>query len=505
MMDDESNGLYEDAIPKPSDLVASIAEQGYSLHAALADLIDNSISANASNIEILVSTDELPFKVFIADNGDGMTESGLSAAMKLPSQSPLLGRKKSDLGRFGLGMKTASFSQTRKFAVYSRQSTSDSFKGRTWDLGILESGDWKIKINSDAEITTVISKYRKLSDSFMNQFEKFEANTIIAWDGLHKFEEFITERDRAEILHKELKEITEEYLSIVFHRYMERKKQPVRIRLNNRELKPFNPFPYEHDMRSIDPHTRSFNNDEFFIQGFILPARAIKESKKKSTWTTSHQSLYDMEGIYVYRSDRLISYGGWSNLAKKSARHNLARLKVDIGNNNDLRWHLNVAKSQVKIPDDLREALKKYIDILKVEAAREFNNKFVVQPKNSSQKNQELLNLVHTSKGVTFEINENFPLFKTAFEGLNKIQASSFKFILKMLVVKLNLVRDSHQKESFITEIKTQSTISEKELEDAISKLKSSGIPAEVILKDLIPNLGYDLNTLPSGVLKQLE
>ena len=164
-METKNEEIYEDAIPKPSDLIASIAEQGYSLHAALADLIDNSISANASKIEILVSTEEPPFKIFIADNGDGMTESELSSAMKLPSQSPLLGRKKSDLGRFGLGMKTASFSQTRKFAVYSRQSISDNFKARTWDLGILENGDWKIKINSDAEITTVVSKYQKISNS----------------------------------------------------------------------------------------------------------------------------------------------------------------------------------------------------------------------------------------------------------------------------------------------------------------------------------------------------
>lgn len=504
-METKNEEIYEDAIPKPSDLIASIAEQGYSLHAALADLIDNSISANASKIEILVSTEEPPFKIFIADNGDGMTESELSSAMKLPSQSPLLGRKKSDLGRFGLGMKTASFSQTRKFAVYSRQSISDNFKARTWDLGILENGDWKIKINSDAEITTVVSKYQKISNSFMSQFEDFEAKTIVAWDGLHKFEEFISERNREEILHKELKEITEEYLSIVFHRYMQRKKNPIRIRLNNRELKPFNPFPNEQDMRSIAPNTRTFNNDKFSIEGFILPARAIKESAEKSIWTTKHQSLYDMEGIYVYRSDRLISYGGWSNISKKSARHNLARLKVDIGNNNDLRLHLNVAKSQVKIPDDLREALRRYIDELKKEAAREYNNKTVQPQKNNIQKNQELLNLVPTSKGVTFEINNQFPLIRTAFEGLNKLQASSFKFILKMLVVKLNIIRDSHQQQSFITEIKSESTISDRDLEDAILKLKTSGIPPEIILKDLIPNLGYDIKTLPTSALNLLR
>lgn len=504
-MANENTALYEDAIPKPSDLIESIAEQGYSLQAALADLIDNSISANATQIEILVSTDDVPFRLYIADNGDGMTESELSSAMKLPSQSPMLGRKNSDLGRFGLGMKTASFSQTKRFTVASKANSNNEFRGRTWDLSVLEQGSWKIKINSDPELDSITSKYKMLSESFMNAFEDFNPKTIIVWNGLHKFEEFISERNREDILLKELKEVTAEYLSIVFHRFMERKKKPIRIRLNNRILSPFNPFPYEKDMRSIAPNTRNFNNDKFSIEGFVLPARAIRESRGNSIWTTKYQSLYDMEGIYVYRSDRLISFGGWSNISKKSARHNLARLKVDIGNNNDLRLHLNVAKSQVKIPDDLRDALKRYIEDLKAEAAREYNNKSVRPQKNGSQKNQELLNLVPTSKGVTFEINDMFPLFRTAFEGLNKLQASSFKFILKMLVVKLNMIRDSHQQKSFITEIKSESTISEKELEDAISKLRNSGIPPEIIKKDLIPSLGYSLDSIPNSVLKILE
>ena len=82
-----------------------------------------------------------------------------------------------------------------------------------------------------------------------------------------------------------------------------------------------------------------------------------------------------MEGIYVYRADRLISIGGWGSLVKKTSKHQLARLRVDIGNNSDLHLHLNVAKSQVKIPDDLRPAFTAYIKDLKKEAFREYHNK----------------------------------------------------------------------------------------------------------------------------------
>ena len=102
--------LFEDAIPNPEYLIKSIAEQGYSLETSLADLMDNSISANADKIEVLIKMDEEPFVLFLADNGDGMDDTSLKENMKFPSNSPEAKREDVDLGRFGLGMKTASFS-----------------------------------------------------------------------------------------------------------------------------------------------------------------------------------------------------------------------------------------------------------------------------------------------------------------------------------------------------------------------------------------------------------
>ena len=106
--------FFEDVTPNPEFLIKSISEQGYSFEAALADLIDNSISADASQIEILIDTNKTPYTLFIADNGKGMNEAELKNCMRFPSQSPDDVRVNSDLGRFGLGMKTASFSQEIK-------------------------------------------------------------------------------------------------------------------------------------------------------------------------------------------------------------------------------------------------------------------------------------------------------------------------------------------------------------------------------------------------------
>ncbi|MEI8646623.1 ATP-binding protein [Pseudoalteromonas sp. Hal056] len=109
------------ATPVPDFLIKSISEQGYSLEAAIADLIDNSVTANSSVIQVLVDTEIEPFQLFLADNGDGMSADELVNNMQFPSSNPEGVRSLEDLGRFGLGMKAASFSQTRKFTVISRK------------------------------------------------------------------------------------------------------------------------------------------------------------------------------------------------------------------------------------------------------------------------------------------------------------------------------------------------------------------------------------------------
>jgi HSP90 family molecular chaperone len=115
------NQNFELANPNPEFLIKSIAEQGYSLETALADLMDNSITANASRIEVLTKIDQEPFTLFLSDNGDGMSKDSLKRNMQFPSKSPDDSRESNDLGRFGLGLKTASFSQTRAFTVLSRK------------------------------------------------------------------------------------------------------------------------------------------------------------------------------------------------------------------------------------------------------------------------------------------------------------------------------------------------------------------------------------------------
>ena len=493
---------FEDASPNPEHLIKSIAEQGYSLETSLADLMDNSISANSNKIEVLIDTDSEPFKLFLADNGEGMSEDELSANMQFPSNSPDDKRLKSDLGRFGLGMKTASFSQTRKFTVLSKKKGEKKFHGRTWDVDFLKVNGWKIIINSDQEVANLMYQYNLLSKDLLNSFDNYEPNTIVIWEGLYKFENYLKEDNRKEALNREVTDVTSDYLALVFHRFMEKDINPLKIRINNTIVSPFNPFPVEEkDFRQIEPKQSFFSSDVIKIEGFVLPSRAITESKKGITkWTTRNRGLMDMEGLYIYRADRIILFGGWNGIVKKAPRLQLARLKVEVGNSVDHLIHLNVAKSQIVVPHELRNAFEDYIHELKVEAEKEYYNRGIRKFSGSkSQKNIKLFERSYSNKGSVLEVNNDFPIVKNLQESLNKQQNSQLNLLLRMINTRVNNIRHVHEEKEFVG-IEEKDGISEGELHNIILELLSNGTTNDMIREDILPHLGFKYSSLPENI-----
>ncbi|GGZ88201.1 ATP-binding protein [Algibacter mikhailovii] len=494
--------ISEDASPHPEYLIKSIAEQGYSLETSLADLMDNSISAKADKIEVLIDTDSEPFKLFLADNGHGMTEEELSKNMQFPSNSPEDSRSDSDLGRFGLGMKTASFSQTRKFTVLSKKKDEKKYFGRTWDVGFLKTNGWKIIINSDEEVARLMYQYNQLSNAFLNGFEDYEPNTIVIWEGLYKFENYLKEGNRKDALKREITEVTSDYLALVFHRFMEKTISPLQIRINNTIVSPFNPFPEEEkDFRQIEPKQSSFRSDVIKIEGFVLPSRAISESKKGLTkWTTRYRGLMDMEGLYIYRADRIILFGGWNGIVKKAPRLQLARLRVEVGNSVDHLLHLNVAKSQIVVPHELRNAFEDYIQELKIDAEREYYNRGIRKFSGTKSQNHiQLFERSYSNKGSVLEVNNNFPLVKNLQESLNKKQNSQLNLLLRMINTRVNNIRHVHEEKEFLG-IEEKDGLSVEELYKNILELLSSGITNEMIREEIIPHLGFSYSSLPENI-----
>lgn len=499
--------ISEDASPNPEYLIKSIAEQGYSLETALADLMDNSISANANKIEVLINMETEPFRLFIADNGNGMTKQELSDSMQFPSSSPEYNRETKDLGRFGLGMKTASFSQTRKFTVISKKKGQDKYSGRTWDVSYLKKHGWKIIVNSEKEISDLVDQYEKLSHEYFNKFEDYTANTIVVWDGLYKFENYLTEEKRKESLKKEINEETADYLSLVFHRFMETSENPIQIRINNVQIVPFNPFPEEvKDFRQIEPKQSQFRHDIIKIEGFVLPSRSIGETRNGLTkWTTRYRGLMDMEGMYVYRANRIILFGGWNGIVKKAPRLQLARLRVEVGNKVDDLLHLNVAKSQITVPYELRVAFEHYIEELKVEAEREYYNRGIRKISGlKTQNHLQLFERSYSAKGSLLEVNKNFPVIRNLNESLSAEQKSKFNMILRMINTRVNNIRHVHEEEDFLG-IEDKDGIAIEDLKITIEELLKSGITQDMIKEEILPNLGFKFSSIPDEIKSKLR
>ena len=308
--------------PKPSSLIESIRDIGYSLSTALADLIDNSIAARAETVQIFASLGVPDLKVGILDDGVGMTEDELLEAMRLGSRSPLEKRAQSDLGRFGLGLKTASFSQCRVLTVVTR--TNGTTASARWDLDhIAKSDRWQVQMPDDL---TSIPWTEHLGGS----------GTLVVWEQLglgvndgesgRNMTDFVRQMDEAQ-----------SHLELVFHRFLSHEPghRRVRIEMNNRSLEPFDPFHSSHPATIAGPTERiRVAYEDVLVQPFTLPHHG-KVTPTEWDRHAGPEGYLRNQGFYVYRERRLIVHGTWFGLARQSELTKLARVRIDMPNSLD--------------------------------------------------------------------------------------------------------------------------------------------------------------------------
>jgi hypothetical protein len=488
-----------DAQPNPEFLIKSISEQGYSLETALADLIDNSISAKANKIEILTEHSSNYTSIFITDNGLGMTKDQLSVNMQFPSRDMESDRDVDDLGRFGLGLKTASFSQTRKFTVISRKKGSVEFSAMTWDVAHLKkTGLWEIIVNTSEEISALLNRHTIISESHLEKLKDYQPNTIILWEGLKNFDNYIDLDRSHKHINEELTSTVSEYLSVVFHEFMESESNPLKIRLNNTSVSPFNPFKSRlgAPARALEPREMRLGNDILKMQGYVLPVTA---SDNSNIWTTTNKSLLDMEGIYIYRGNRIIFFGGWNGIIRKQAKLKLARLKIQVRNMNDEKLQLNVSKSKIAIPYELKRGVLRYISELKTGALNEYNNRGLKSSSNSHlniENNLDLLQKQSTTKGPVYSINPKHPLVKIILEDLSDDTTKDFKALIRSINLMLN--RQRYTDSSYVEILDDKRT-----LEDILSttkRLLDTGISKDDIYDVFLRDNGYQKGSLPKEI-----
>lgn len=344
---------YIENPPSANILINSMRSIGYSFETAISDIIDNSISANANDIEIIFPNSKGEEYICICDNGCGMSYNELFDAMKYGSTNKFFNRNNQDLGRFGLGLKTSSFSQCRKLTVISKKD--NIYSGFTWDLDYLlnnNSSKWTIQEYSLEELIKM---------PHFNFLKAIDSGTIVIWENFDIIKK--TSKNSVFIELTKYQKKLERHLSLIFHRFLSK---GITIRINNYSLIPLDPFLENHNRTTIKNeitlNIKDNNNIErtVIIQPYILPYQKYM-SEEDFIKVGGKEKYTSMQGFYIYRNERLIIYGTWFN-RPKSELSKYARIKVDIPNTLDDIWEIDIKKQRAKIPPNIEHKLNNVIN-----------------------------------------------------------------------------------------------------------------------------------------------
>lgn len=338
---------YERVDPRASSLIESLRAFGYSPQAAIADLVDNSVTAHAQNVWITFTWAGSDSHVTVLDDGDGMDEGALREAMRPGTLSPLVKRDLADLGRFGLGLKTASFSQCRCLSVSSKRSAVVST--RSWDLDYVgETGEWRL-----------LTRVGPHTAHKLSQLDAVAAGTVVLWERTDRLVANADLEDPA--AHRRFLSVVDDvelHLRMVFHRFLSPPSRRLRIWINDRDLTPWDPYLLANpatDRRP--PELLLLKKQTIKVSPYILPHNSLQTDVERRTGGGSG-GWNAQQGFYVYRNDRLLVAGNWLGLGfVKEEHYKLARIAVDLPNTMDHEWDINVTKSKATPPGVLRADL----------------------------------------------------------------------------------------------------------------------------------------------------
>ncbi|MBE1237992.1 ATP-binding protein [Phaeovibrio sulfidiphilus] len=338
------------APPHAGAMLESLRGLGYAPATALADLVDNSIAANAREVAIGLEWLGPESRVRVIDNGDGMDDPALEAGMRLGACDPRTERAATDLGRFGLGLKTASFSQARRLTVASRKKGGPIVCLR-WDLDLIGQearAEWPL-----------FEGPAPGSEHLLQPLKEMPHGTIVLWE---KLDRIVTDGFTGKNM-IELADRVEAHLAMTFHRFLSGHPPMLRLTLNGRELKPWDPYLTGHPGKALEsPTYRIPPSTGATVQCHVLPHRDMLKPAEQDAaagpggWT-------QQEGFYVYRNRRLLLAGGWLGLGDggkpwpRDEAHRLARIQLDIPNSADADWKINILKSTASPPVRLRPHL----------------------------------------------------------------------------------------------------------------------------------------------------
>lgn len=424
------------AIPEAASMIETFRAIGYNIETAVADIIDNSISAKAKNVWISFGWLGSDTWLAVKDDGSGMNDKELIQALRPGSKNPLSDRSSSELGRFGLGLKTASFSQARKLTVISKKEKVASVYW-TWDLDFVnQTGNWDL------------IKYLP-DEKFEKEISKLKSGTIVIWNDIDRVVKDFKQDDNKTLdafLTVMMK--VKNHLSMVFHRFIERK--DINIFFQDEKIIAWNPFLQNEPTTQIFPK-EIIQNGKVAIEGYVLPHKS-KISEKQYKIAEGAKGWNEQQGFYIYRNERLLLAGDWLGLFRKEEHYKLTRIKIDLPNTLDAEWQIDIKKSVARPPLIFREQITAYAKKVRAQAVEVYRHKGKNVKPYQGQKFVPLWIDHKRGDKWFFKINREHPLIEKIKKQANnnpvKAIDTLLKFIEETIPTKSIYIRESEQPEA---------------------------------------------------------
>ena len=349
-------GMIND--PNAARLIYGLRDTGYNVRTAAADIIDNSIAAGANTINITIELLHDGRKVVhFGDDGHGMNETEVRNAMRYGADRRPDAKS---LGKFGLGLKTASSSVCKRYSLLSRRTEDDPVSKMTWDLDHVE------RINAWEMLSEPVSQ---------NQMDAFEelcgaSGTLVIWENCDRLlskEYSPGAKEQAAV--KRLAESLSKHIALVFHRFLDvndSRERNVIINVNGSPVKPWNPFYPERSEQVLAPNKQKVvvelfdgSEEEAEMKAWILPHRRDMSKEEEAEYARISNRA---QGFYVFREGRLIQDGGWMDVFGAPEPHtSLLRIEFDFGHELDEAFRIDVKKSRILFHPDLEDGLRKLL------------------------------------------------------------------------------------------------------------------------------------------------
>jgi len=406
-----------DAIPEAYSMIETFRAIGYSLETAIADIIDNSISAQAKNIYINRIWRGGKSVITIKDNGVGMNGEEIIQAMRPGAQNPLTDRPETDLGRFGLGLKTASFSQCRKLSVLSkRKDYVPAFW--SWDLDyVAQSHKWEL--------------LRWIPEEFIDELDNRQSGTLVVWSDLDRILPLQTAEtdENAKRKFSTSLDKVKNHIAMTFHRFIEEK--TIKIFWGENEIEAWNPFCFNESKTQEQP-TENINGG-IKMKGYVLPHKNNFSSEQAYKRAEGINGYPAMQGFYVYRGKRLLLAGDWLNLFRKEEHYKLVRIQIDLPNSLDSDWQIDIKKSKAYPPAICREQLESYTKAVRSIGAEVYRHRGKILKQRAGQNFQPLWLEKKKDNRWSFMINREHQIIQDLKSLAGEKPEEAIETLLKFL------------------------------------------------------------------------